>query len=257
MNTILNNAQPAAQTNGNAQEGAQENEEFIVKNQYFAPDKMEAAADYVNKVREHCEKEGLKVLSNIPDEGPKEGWGIAVVKQTKRDEAAKKNKLFGVVLACIPDSSTIADHEKGAEFIEGLIQRSNMNRIRQAFSVQDNGAILGVFPEDIDDFIISGRDESLATWNETATEFAKQFRKLGLTGLTAKKLREVLESAEAAEQYYPNIPQDNWQAALDKMIEIVEKNNMDSTVFKHWKKTRDQKHIQAGSFDLDALEALA
>lgn len=244
---------------GQPSETAMEPETFTmesVEKRYFAPDQLQEAQDYLGKVTGVC-PDGTIKRNFDPEETFPDGYGLAVVPISKRVEG-QGNVPIGVAVAAIPDPASVAQHDKGGEFIRSAITDVFMSKVANACRPRPDGTTATTIPFSIEDFIESRRGrESLKAFTEVASAFVKALRKKGIKFMTPGLLRQTLQSKAFAVTQFEKINQDAWQKVLDAMIVKAKAAGLDPAILVNWKETRDSVEvIEIEDLDLDDLDSL-
>jgi len=224
-----------------------------IEKKYFSIDALEEGLGYVNSVIGIAENEAVEAVFNFdPSEDLPEGYGLAVIPQTKR-VPERGNQTIGVTIAAIPDFDTVMDDDAGKSWIIKQVQNLLMKQVDIAAKPKDEGALVSI-PFKLSEFITSTRSSGLVAFNLVASLFVSALKKKGLKFMTKVLLRQVLASAAFAEQQFPRIDQENWQIVLNSMIAHAKKENIDAGVLKHWLDTRDQTEIDSTAYDLSDID---
>ena len=244
---------------GGQENQASESDKFTMENvekRYFAPDQLEDAQTYLGKVTNVCPDGTIKRNFN-PEETFPDGYGLAVVPISKRVEG-KGNVSIGVVVAAIPDPASVANHEKGGEFIRSAITDVFMSKVANSCRPRPDGTTATTIPFSIEDFIESRRGrESLKAFTEVASAFVKALRKKGIKYMTPGLLRQTLQSKAFAATQFEKINQNAWQKVLDAMIVKAKAAGHDPAILVNWKDTRDSVEVvEIEDLDLDDLDSL-
>ncbi len=242
-------------------DGTGSDDKFTMENvekRYFAPDQLEDAQTYLGKVTNVCPDGAIK-RNFDPEEVFPDGYGLAVVPISKRSlEKGGGNISIGIVVAAIPDPASVANHEKGGEFIRSAITDVFMAKVANSCRPRPDGTTATTIPFTIEDFIESRRGrESLKAFTEVASAFVKALRKKGIIYMTPGLLRQTLQSKAFAATQFEKINQDAWQKVLDAMIVKAKAAGHDPAILVNWKDTRDSVEVvEIEDLDLDDLDSL-
>lgn len=254
MNETVNNTTAPA-TGSNAAAQAEQPTMADIERAYFSPAELAApeTAETLSKVQAILAAAQVAPVYNFdPQEGVAPGFGLAVYPITERVES-RGNVTKGCAIVQIPDPATVAQHEKGAEYINNAILRNLTSKIGSALRSQSAS-----LPTTVEDFLTSRTGEGLATYRELAPHFIKGLKKLGLKTVTVQLLRQIFSSKEFAEDQFPKIPQEKWLFLLDMMIQQATEKKLDPSILNHWKETRDTTEMDiAEDFDTEAFAKLA
>lgn len=227
-----------------------------ITKRYFAPDQLQEAQGYLTKISAVC-ADGTIKRNFEPEKDFPDGYGLAVVPISKRVEG-KGNVFLGVAIAAIPDPASVAEHEKGGEFIRSAITDVFMSKVANACRPRPDGTVATTIPFTIEDFIESRRGrENLKAFSEIAPIFVKALRKKGIKYMTPGLLRQTLQSTAFAETQFEKIAQAAWQKVLDAMIVKAKAGGFDPAILQNWKDTRDSVEVEEiDDLDLDDLDSL-
>ena len=243
------NENTAVETNQQA-EAAPTTLESLDK-EYFAPSDLQAGADRANEVLAICNALNVAPIRNFdPDKPFEEGYGIAILPISKREEGV--TKTTGVCIAAIPDPATIAESEGGEEYIRNVILNAVIAKLQNSVRPRTNGSVASSVPFTVTDFITSSRGgESMASFSKLAPVFVKALKKKGINYMTVVLLRQVLQSASFATEQFPKFPQEAWENLLDTMIlkcatyqEDGKTIALDTAILQSWKETRNSVEIE-------------
>lgn len=224
-----------------------------IERRYFSPDQLDGdAQDYINLV---TSIPNVAIKSNFDDEVPT-GFGLCVMPISKRGEEG--TEVIGVVIAAIPDPETIAQHEKGADFIKDVILSTTMAKVANAVRPRANGTTAGSIPFSIESFIEGGRRSgSLKTYTAIASKFVKALKAMGLKFITSGILKQTLSSASFAESQFANIDQENWEKVLANMVAFAKSEGLDPAILDHWTATRNEAEAEVDNeLDFSAFDEM-
>lgn len=226
-----------------------------IEKKHFAPEQLEAGSNYINEVMEICANENVEPVFNFDPEGefPK-SYGLAIIPLQKRIPE-RGNLTFGIVIAAIPSVDALAAEESGINFINKLVTDSLIRQVTVSAKPKDEGAAISI-PFKIDEFTTTSRSSGLAAFNAVATDYVKALKTKGLKFMSKVLLRQVLASAQFAEQQFPRLSQENWQLVLASMVQHVKAKGMESGVLAHWISTRDEVEIDVAEIDLSDLDSI-
>ncbi len=223
---------------------------FEVEKCYFGPDELATAGEYLNQVAANYDK----ISRNFdPEKDFPAGYGLSIVPISKRTNEG--NVTIGVAVAAIPDPTTVAEHEKGGDFIRQAVLDSFMAKVANSVRPRADGSTAGTMPFSVEDFIERrGGGASLKAYTEIAPTFVKALRQKGLKFITASMLRQVLQSKAFAEAQFEKIAQNVWEKILDSMVQHASKKGLDPAVLVNWRETRDQVEVpEMDELDLEDL----
>lgn len=226
-----------------------------IASQYFGPEQLAEASPEIDKAIATAAAAGCPVLQNFDGDNFPEGYGIGIRGVSKRGQP-----LLAVLLVAVPDVSTIAEHERGAQWIQDQITSSLLERAASAVRPRGDEPLLAdssALPFSVDDFIAPAkRGEGLATFRALASDYVKVLKKRGIPFLSVSLFRQILESRAFAESQFPNIAQEKWETVLGAMIGTAKKRDLDPAILQHWLETRDSVEVQVGDLSLDGLDDL-
>jgi hypothetical protein len=228
-----------------------------LKREYFPPSDLEKAQEKVGVAIQIATANNITPVYNFDTEADfPEGYGLAILPIKERDEQ-RGNVVRGLCVAAMPDPATVAAHDKGESFIRDAVVGTFLSKLANSVRPRSDGTTAASVPYTVEDFITSARAaESLAAFRELAPQYVKALKKKGLSIITSPILRQVLSSAQFAEQQFPHIDGAKWDGVLDKMITKAKEKGLDSGIMDHWKSTRAEVEISMGDFDLDGLDGL-
>ena len=233
-----------------------------VKREFFKlPEQAEAANKAAANAQDVCQKYGLVIGSNIPEDGPPAGYLIAIL-PLKEQVDGKGHVLRGAYIGCLPSLALVQTHEKGPEYVEGIAVEKMANKLVNAVSSLKKGEQPASVPVSVGDFVVPMRtaDEGLAAYRELADEMVKSLVKKGVKKLDKNKLRSCLQSAAFAENAYPwsRKPEKNiWPRVIDIFVEQATEKGLSTAAFEQWKATRDETAFDVGDIDVSDLADLA
>jgi len=218
-----------------------------IEKKFFPPEQLEASSEYINEVIEIAKKENVEPVFNFDPQGDfPEGYGLSVIPLTRR-VPERGNLVYGVVIAAVPTVEKLASEDAGQNYINKIVTDSLLRQISASAKPKDEG---------IDEFVTTSRTSGLAAFNAVASDYVKALKTKGLKFMSKVLLRQVLASADFAEQQFPRLSQDNWNLVLDSMIGHVKQKGMESGVLAHWKNTRDEVTIDTTDIDLSDLDSI-
>jgi hypothetical protein len=228
-----------------------------VKRDYFPPSDLEKAQTAVGAVLEICQAVKIAPVYNFDVNADfPDGYGLAVLPIKSRD-ATRGNVVTGMAIVALPDPNTVAEHDKGADYIRAAVIDSFLAKAANAVRPRSDGSTAASVPYTVEDFITSQKTaESLAAFRELAKGYVKALKKKGLSIMTPAILRQILSSAQFAEQQFPHIAKEKWSGLLDKMIAKAQAKGLDVGIMDFWKQTRETVDVKMGDFELDALDGL-
>ena len=229
-----------------------------VERKFYGPAQMELAQAKVNEVKTHIPKEYVRWNFDPATTQVPAGYGIAIVPTSKRHESGKGNVRTGVVIAAMPSAETVAQHEKGAEFISETVTDYFMAKCANAVRPRDDGTT-GTLPFEITAFIERKRGAaSLKTFTEMAKAFVDALKKSGFTGMSQLLLKQLLQSKAFAEQYSAKHENNGfWDKVLERMIAGAKEKGLDPAILVNWAETREQIEFSvAEDTDIAALDAM-
>jgi hypothetical protein len=244
------NEQPTEQPADSKQTTVQD-----IEKKYFPPAQLEAGSNYINEVIEIASREGVEPIFNFDTAGEfPDGYGLAIIPLQKR-VPERGNLTYGIVIAAIPSVDALAAEEAGVNYINKLIMDALIRQVTVSAKPKDEGAQISI-PFKIDEFTTTSRSSGLAAFNAVATDYVKALKTKGLKFMSKALLRQVLASAQFAEQQFPRLSQDNWNLVLDSMMSHVKSKGMETGVLSHWKSTRDEVEIDMTEIDLSDLDEM-
>jgi hypothetical protein len=224
-----------------------------VEKKHFGAEQLEAGSNYINEVMAICERENVEPIFNFDPSGDlPEGYGLAVIPLQKRIPE-RGNLTFGIVVAAIPSVDVLMAEESGINYINKLITDALIRQVTVSAKPKDEGAEIAI-PFKVSEFVTTSRSSGLAAFNAVATDYVKALKTKGLKFMSKVLLRQVLASAQFAEQQFPRLSQENWQLVLQSMIAHVKQKGMESGVLQHWINTRDTVEIDVTEIDLSDLD---
>jgi hypothetical protein len=97
----------------------------------------------------------------------------------------------------------------------------------------------------------------LSAFKEFARDVVKVLHAKGLIGVTVPTLKLALSNAAFAKANFPMVTPEQWDVIFAIFTNNAEQHSMDTSIFAHWKKTRDNM-TDAGatleSFDLESFQ---
>ena len=219
-----------------------------IEKRYFSPDEvLTLGVNYFNAVQDVAET----IASNFDvdsEEGFPEGFGLAIIPISERQDG--KNVVTSVVAAAVPTLAQIQATDGGTAFIDEMLQNALMTKVANAARPKDGQVGAPVLPKSVADFMEGARRESLKGYQAVAMIFVKKMKKKGMKTLTPVQLRECLQSAATANQYYPNVSQTFWEKLANGIIQLGEKKKLDMQPVKHWLETRDEASARVVDDDM-------
>jgi len=226
-----------------------------IEKKHFAPEQLEAGSNYINEVMQICSKENIEPIFNFDPEGEfPESYGLAIIPLQKRIPE-RGNLTYGIVIAAIPSVDALAAEEAGINYISKLVTDALIRQVTVSAKPKDEGAAISI-PFKLEEFTTTSRSSGLAAFNAVATDYVKALKTKGLKFMSKVLLRQVLASAQFAEQQFPRLSQENWQLVLQSMIQHVKAKGMESGILAHWVKTRDEVEIDVTEIDLSDLDSM-
>lgn len=226
-----------------------------IEKKHFPYEQLEQGGNYINEVMEICSRENVEPVFNFEPDGEfPEGYGLAVIPLQKR-VPERGNITTGIVIAAIPSVDTLAADEAGINFINKLVTDNLVRQVTVSAKPKDEGAEISI-PFKVSEFVTTSRSSGLAAFNAVATDYVKALKTKGLKFMSKVLLRQVLASAQFAEQQFPRLSQENWQLVLQSMIAHVKQKGMEAGVLAHWMSTRDTVEIDVAEIDLSDLDAM-
>lgn len=225
-----------------------------IKRKNFPSTALDAGQLYVTKALEVAAANQIDPVFNfdIEDDFPT-GYGLAVIPLTE-SITGHGFVTKGLAIAAIPDYATVANDPAGVNWIQSQITAAMLRQIASA-AKSKTGQLTSI-PFKVADFATSSRSSALAGFNHVATLFVAALKKKGLDLMSKAFLRQILASSSFAEQQYPRLPQKNWVAVLNSMINHAEKDNVDVTGLRNWLKTRDTETVNMADVDLSDIDAM-
>jgi len=226
-----------------------------IEKKYFPPAQLEAGTDYINAVMEIADAENVEPVFNFnPEETFPEGYGISIVPLTKR-VPERGNLTYGVVIAAVPTVELLSSEDAGMNWVEKVVTDSLVKQVSASAKPKEDGAMISI-PFKISEFITSARSSGLAAFNLVATDYVKALKTKGLKFMSKALLRQVLASAQFAEQQFPRISQENWQMVLQSMSQHVQAKGAEVGILTHWANTRNETTIDVSEIDLTDLDSM-
>lgn len=226
-----------------------------IEKKVFPADQLEAGTSYINEVMEICANEEVEPIFNFDPAGEfPDGYGISVIPVTKR-VPERGNQTYGVVIAAIPSVEALASDDAGSAWISKIITDALTRQVSAAAKPKEEGALVSI-PFKISEFVTTSRTSGLAAFNAVATDYVKALKTKGLKFMSKVLLRQVLSSAQFAEQQFPRLTQENWQLVLSSMVQHVKAKGMEAGVLAHWQSTRDEVEIDITEIDLSDLDSM-
>lgn len=250
----------AATTTTNA-----ENKPFTladVERRYFSPSEVEDAAAYIAKIEAipGLDPKDVKRNHDLEGEGLPEGYGVAILPINKRAKDADGEPTTittGIGIFAVPDFATIAETERGQEFIRSVVMDQCMNKAANSVRPRTAGAAPVSMPFTLEDFIESRRGSgNLKTFTELAPIVVKFLKKKGAPHMTSKLLKNTLASATFAEQQFPKTEQPVWVKLLESMIGMAREQGLDPAILHSWLNTRNEADVDEMELDMEDLEGL-
>lgn len=227
-----------------------------VKKRYFRPAEMGEAVQYVGHLNNICGADNLRYNFDPNTEQVPEGWGLFTLPVATKDDTTKQTVITHIVIAKVPSLDAVMDHAKGIEFMEDAMLGEFQTKLGNATRGKDGG---GNVPVSMLDFITRrSRGESLKPFNDMADGFVKALKESGLKRMNKKLLRMCLTSQAYAEGQFSRMNAKHWETILDVMIKRGDDAGVNTELFAHWRKTRDQVAAPTtdDDFDLEKLEDL-
>ncbi|HFD32050.1 MAG TPA: hypothetical protein ENJ28_04980 [Gammaproteobacteria bacterium] len=226
-----------------------------IEKKYFPPEQLEAGSNYINEVMEICSAENVEPVFNFDTDGEfPDGYGLSIIPLTKRIPE-RGNSTYGVVIAAVPTVELLASEEAGTNYINKIVTDSLLKQIAAGAKPRDEGAQIAI-PFKLEEFTTTSRSSGLAAFNLVASDYVKALKTKGLKFMSKPLLRQVLSSAQFAEQQFPRITQENWQVVLNSMMQHVKAKGVDTGVLNHWLNTRDEVEIDVTDIDLTDLDSM-
>ena len=258
MNENTENQTEAPEEN---EQAAPEEKRFDLQSidrEYLGPDKIEEAVAKVEQIANGLEEHGLSPISNIPEDGIPDGYGMAIIPIGKREGGEVVTTT--VVFAPVPDPQLIAEKDGGEDWIYSTLVNALLAKVANNARPKDGGTS-GSIPYTIHDFITSqrGGGEDMAAWRKLGPQILKHVKEKSggkLNSLNMAVFKQVLQSREFAESVYRSVNQKIWERVLDVFIEQADANGYNTAVLQHWKDTRDEVAIEEPELDLDDLKDL-
>ncbi len=227
-----------------------------LKLEIYSATQQDKAEARLQEIMTLAEKVGVEVEFGFDtEEDVPEGYSIAFIPETLTIKN-KGRKTIGMLIATIPDTANIWEHDGGAAWISKNINLLLVKAVKAVKTAAQAAGINPVYPQTISQFIVTNRTGGLAGFNKVAPQYVDALKELGLTVINKGLLRQVLSSASFAESQFPNMPQEQWVLALKAMIETAEDENLSAGVMADWLKTRDEIKVNENEFDLSGLGAL-
>jgi hypothetical protein len=126
-----------------------------VKRDYFPPSDLEKAQTAVGAVLEICQAVKIAPVYNFDVNADfPDGYGLAVLPIKSRD-ATRGNVVTGMAIVALPDPNTVAEHDKGADYIRAAVIDSFLAKAANAVRPRSDGSTAASVPYTVEDFIIS------------------------------------------------------------------------------------------------------
>lgn len=226
-----------------------------IEKKYFAPEQLEAGSNYINEVMEICAAENVEPVFNFDTDAEfPEGYGLSIIPLTKRIPE-RGNSTYGVAIAAVPTVELLASEESGTNYINKIVTDALLKQVAAGAKPRDEGAQIAI-PFKLEEFTTTSRSSGLAAFNLVASDYVKALKTKGLKFMSKPLLRQVLSSAQFAEQQFPRITQENWQVVLNSMMQHVKAKGVDTGVLNHWLNTRDEVEIDVTDIDLTDLDTM-
>jgi hypothetical protein len=84
-----------------------------------------------------------------------------------------------------------------------------------------------------------------------AKPFVSFLRGQGLTGITINGLRQAFASQAFAQTQFPRTTKDQWEKIIGMAEALAKKNDKDTSIYDHWKATRDVQTADTSTLNLD------
>jgi hypothetical protein len=84
-----------------------------------------------------------------------------------------------------------------------------------------------------------------------AKGFVKKLREQGLRGITINGLRQAFGSQAFAATQFPRTTKEQWEAVLNMAEAFAKHNNKDTSIYEHFKATRDVQEADTSTLKLD------
>ena len=227
----------------------------VTKKIFTASDTDNAVA-YVGKVQSVVDENAI-VWNFDPngEEGLPEGYGIGVFPVSERNAETKKNVLSQVIIAGVPDFSTVMEDEAGRDFVINALNNAISTKLANAVRNADGPVKL---PLSVRDFVTrKTRGDDLKSFNELSQGLIKLLKDMGFKNMNKPTLRGCLNNADMAESQYPKVPQEQWEKLLDVCILMAGKKGLDDSIFVHWKATRDDATFEDDAeIDMSKLDEM-
>lgn len=228
---------------------------FEPRRVYFTAEQVsqgehEAEVQSIEAYAEGMSDDFLKMNFQSLEEMP-EGYGLYIlpVGKTEEVEGESKRVINSIVLAFVPDPSYVASQRP--DYIRDAVLDKFATKLGNASRPRDDGSH-ATLPFRLEEFLDNRKtDHGAKAFNQLAKTYVKALKKMGLSNMDAKVLREVLSSKSSAESYYPKIAQAQWEALLGKMIAEANKEGLATTLLEHWKGTRENAAAAGEDAEID------
>lgn len=239
----------------NTEEAKKEKTLQDIELQVFGPESLDKAQTAIEEVLAICEKANIEPMFNFdPEESLPEEYGLSVIPLSQR-VPGQGNVTQGICVAAIPTLENLVNTDTGVSFINKLVQSTLIRNVKVAAMPKDEDSMIEL-PFSIMDFTTTSRSSALAAFNLLASAFVKALKDKGLKFMNKPILRQTLSTAEFAEQQFPNVAQESWQAVLNSMIDHAKAESVDPGILNHWLKTRDTIKIDTSEIDLSDINNL-
>ena len=186
----------------------------------FPSDNMEKASKRIGDVLAICLHENVPVdFTWDTDQELPDNYSIAIVPLTETIKG-KGRVIMSVLIGVFPDIQTILQDAAGAAWAVKKLSENLISQLKNTRNKMINAAELDEFPFTVADFVSTGKTSVYAGYNLVAVDFVKALKKKSksLSFISKILLRQILASAQFAEQQFPRIDQKNWVFIINSMI---------------------------------------
>jgi len=111
------------------------------------------------------------------------------------------------------------------------------------------------------DFVIASgtyrQGHDATAFQSQASAYVSALKEKGLSGITVKLLRDALANAAFARSQFPRMPEGAWTMIIDLMEQAAKDKGADTSIFTHWRSTRDVKVDVGAAIDMGDFAKVA
>lgn len=226
-----------------------------IKRVVFAADALDKASAHIQALSVLCAANNIPVTFTFDVEAElPHGYLLAIIPQTETTVSDKGTTrvLSSVIVGALPDAHKILLSPAGAVWAVKVLTDKLIATLKAAVNKSINGESL---PFTVDQFVATGKTSAFAGFNLVAREYVKALKQKSpqLSFLSVILLRQILSSAQFAEQQFPRIKQSNWVHIIDAMQDTCRLEGVDVGILAEWVKTRDAVEVALVDVSLDDI----